>query len=963
MTLPAARYSSAFMRGAPKVCSRWVTGAWALVLALACLCAGSRVAAQAITAPFEVGQVQAPVSISEYTSILPDPTGRLTLDDVASPLHAARFAPYQSVSPSFSLATATLWTRFMLRNSGQQPAALVLKLDLPMAGHVDLYSPASGANTPAIRLASGASVPYAERPLPGRAFSFPLQLAPGAEQTYYLRITTDFSQRLPLTLSPAAAWTARLAQEDFAWALVVSLVLLLALYNLLVFAVTRERDHLLLAVVGAIGVLEIAVIDDYTSRWLGEFMRYSPHILTTCVALSTAAYVVLVISFLRLRQRVRWAWRILLGVLAVAILAGLIGLTWSPRLSFLLLLAAAPVMLVVTLVATIIGIRQGYRPAIYFLIAQILPILLGVMQSTAVLGIAPWATLWLTDLPISELLLVVLMSLALADRINTARNEVEQANQALAAGERQFANYLDALPFGIAVHDQSLATIYVNQLARDHYFPQPSTNAQRPYLEWRADYPAVIAGTAEPYPEASFPLVRSARGEQIHVEDLAIQRPEGQIPLEIWSVPLRDADGGTTAIITAFQDISQRRAVENELASYRSHLEQRVAERTAELATVNADLTRSVAELSAINQITAALSRSLDQGNVLSTIFDQLHQLVEYEGATVALVQEDQLALVDARGMTARYLGRRLPLTGGAASQRVLHSGRPLLIADTVCSGEWVKWDDDDPVRSWIGVPLRSAGGVIGVLSLASTQVNSFSPSQAELLAIFADQATVAVVNARLHQQAQLSAAAAERNRIARDLHDAVTQTIFSSSLIAAALPAHLGKVTDAAQADLDALQLLTRAALAEMRTLLLELRPENLVEARLEVLLPQLADAFAGRMGVRAHVSCSCDPQFHPPYPVKIAVYRIAQEALNNVAKHAGAAQVTINLTAHAHSLRLAVLDDGRGFDVRAVGSERMGLAIMRERAAEIGAELTIDSEPGMGTHIFLGWHDEIDQ
>ena len=165
---------------------------------------------------------------------------------------------------------------------------------------------------------------------------------------------------------------------------------------------------------------------------------------------------------------------------------------------------------------------------------------------------------------------------------------------------------------------------------------------------------------------------------------------------------------------------------------------------------------------------------------------------------------------------------------------------------------------------------------------------------------------------------------------------------------------------------------MLTRGALAEMRTLLLELRPERLAEVPVETLLTQLAQAFSGRTGVPATVNANCDPSFTPPYAVRIAFYRVGQEALNNAAKHAKAGRVTIrystrgapqtqsNGSSASGSVRLAVIDDGRGFAAEAVKPERLGLVIMLERAAAIGAELTVDSEPGLGTHVFMVWNDE---
>ena len=114
--------------------------------------------------------------------------------------------------------------------------------------------------------------------------------------------------------------------------------------------------------------------------------------------------------------------------------------------------------------------------------------------------------------------------------------------------------------------------------------------------------------------------------------------------------------------------------------------------------------------------------------------------------------------------------------------------------------------------------------------------------------------------------------------------------------------------------------------------------------------------------MGTPVTVSATCEPHYRPPAPVQIAVYRIAQDALNNVASHAYGQNVTMNLVMRTGFIRLGILDDGRGFDMHTRAQERLGISIMVDRAAEIGAELTIDSAPGMGTQIFLIWNEPCD-
>jgi len=205
-------------------------------------------------------------------------------------------------------------------------------------------------------------------------------------------------------------------------------------------------------------------------------------------------------------------------------------------------------------------------------------------------------------------------------------------------------------------------------------------------------------------------------------------------------------------------------------------------------------------------------------------------------------------------------------------------------------------------------------------------------------------------------QKAREEAALAERSRLARELHDAVSQTLFSASLIADVLPRLWDRNPDIAHERLHELRELTRGALGEMRTLLVELRPAALVKADLTELISQLADAIVGR--ARLPVEVTFEGNISPPVDVKIALYRIVQEALNNVVKHARASEATLSLRADAEgNLVLHITDDGRGFNPEDVSAGSFGLGIMEERATAIGADLTIESQAGVGTTITLTW------
>jgi signal transduction histidine kinase len=197
---------------------------------------------------------------------------------------------------------------------------------------------------------------------------------------------------------------------------------------------------------------------------------------------------------------------------------------------------------------------------------------------------------------------------------------------------------------------------------------------------------------------------------------------------------------------------------------------------------------------------------------------------------------------------------------------------------------------------------------------------------------------------------------AAERSRLARDLHDAVTQTLFSANLIADVLPKLFEKRPDEARRRMAELRQLTRGALAEMRTLLLELRPSALVDASLKDLLSQLAEAMNGRVRIPVTVEARGDCQIRAD--VQVALYRVAQEALNNVVKHAAATHVEIQLHGTPGSVELSITDDGVGFDPTRDRPDRQGLEIMRERAEAVGARLRVDSRQGSGTMVVVRWN-----
>jgi signal transduction histidine kinase len=212
--------------------------------------------------------------------------------------------------------------------------------------------------------------------------------------------------------------------------------------------------------------------------------------------------------------------------------------------------------------------------------------------------------------------------------------------------------------------------------------------------------------------------------------------------------------------------------------------------------------------------------------------------------------------------------------------------------------------------------------------------------------------------NAELYGQTQALAVLEERQRLARDLHDAVNQSLFSAGLIADVLPRLWDRDQEAARRSLENLRRFTHGAMAEMRALLAELRPSTLTDSNLGDLLRQLGNALAGRTNLPVVVTVA--GEFILPAEVQIAFYHVCQEALNNIAKHAKASKVEIDLKQERNGIELRIRDDGRGFDsTQKTISGHYGLSMMRERAEAAGLLLSFTSQPGHGTELMIRWNN----
>jgi signal transduction histidine kinase len=259
-------------------------------------------------------------------------------------------------------------------------------------------------------------------------------------------------------------------------------------------------------------------------------------------------------------------------------------------------------------------------------------------------------------------------------------------------------------------------------------------------------------------------------------------------------------------------------------------------------------------------------------------------------------------------------------------------------------------------MASFLGVPITSPAGVLGAIYLTDKEgADEFTEDDERLIEMLAAHAAIAIENARLYERGRELSTIEERNRLARDLHDSVVQKLFGIVLASQSAATLFDRDTEAARGQLDRLQELTREAIAELRSLIFQLRPADVESDGLAAALAKHVDVLRRVHPQAIDLEAAGEPRLRPG--IDEEVFRIAQEAVHNALKHAAASRLELKLDERRELLTLSVSDDGVGFDPgdAAHRSRRLGLTSMEERARAIGAELRIESALGAGTTIGL--------
>ncbi|MEN9933476.1 MAG: hypothetical protein RLZZ387_55 [Chloroflexota bacterium] len=359
--------------------------------------------------------------------------------------------------------------------------------------------------------------------------------------------------------------------------------------------------------------------------------------------------------------------------------------------------------------------------------------------------------------------------------------------------------------------------------------------------------------------------------------------------------------------------------------------------------------------LEVINTLARMAVSTLDLSRLLTSVTEAIQQGFGYGHVELYVVNEasQEVELVAQSGPEEPIeIGYRQSLAKGLIG-RAYHTGATVRVDDVSCEPDYFV-NTLVHTRSELCVPIVASGRVLAVLNLESRRPAAFNEEDTATLETAADVLASAIENARLYQRAQEAAVLEERSRLARDLHDSISQQLFSMTLTAQAARAQLEKNPTRTASQLERLQETASAALAEMRALIFQLRPPGLSEQGLIATLQQHVAMLRRREGLTIDLFVSGEE--YDTRGIEQVMYRIAQEALNNVVKHAGACQVEVSLNIQPEEVMMSIVDDGRGFEVStaAGGQERhLGLVSMRERAAELGGRLELRSRPGEGTQI----------
>jgi signal transduction histidine kinase len=918
-----------------------------------------------------------------YLWILEDPAGTLTIDDVSSQANAQKFTLSKVLVPNIGYTSDAVWVRFSLDNESSQTTEYLLEMGFSNTQYLDVYSPNPEGSGFVVRQ-SGALRPVSSRDVAYPNFIFNINLPLHSQHTYYLRIKSGASMTIPLTLWTKNAFIVESSRQLILHWLVFGGLFAILVYHL--FLLIRLKELTYLYFVTMLACMVVFLLDYYGYLVVYFFPSLGSakyYIIPLYVAGLYASIILFSDSFFELRTKYP---RLHLVNIALLVAWGIF-IILIPFFSYLNIARIGTPLQLVTIGATwVMGVyawRKGAVSSQFFIFAW-----LGMAMSLFLLllvrlGIIPSTSFDENVFQLGFIVMAVSWSLALADRIEVLSDQTESANRDLRESELKLSQILEGMPLGIVVYDKNQKPTFMNQrsveiLANPDKNIRPSVDAGR-NLEQALDYFSFHRqDSQQKYPVEQLPVFKALEGQTAYIDDIVMDKGDNHFHLEIWANPIRDQEGNVKSAVAVFQDINQRKQAEAEVLQHRYHLQELVETRTTELDQANKMLSIRLEWLSAViknqqvikgeanlpaiyEELASSVLGLLNASRVFILRWDYQKDLPE---ALYCLPHESDLPSMDVIRealQTDSSLGKYI---------EVGKIGTISIDQDDSLPGDIKTWLQARNIKFFIIVPMLIGQSFLGGLGIAGQDKlkDEFSQSKDLIERMGFDFASL-TEDAILMDNTLALVASDERNRLARDLHDSVTQMLFTATLLTDVMPQIWRRDPDQGFQTLDKLRRLIRGSLAEMRTLLIELRPNAAQNIPLSELLSQLTEAITSRSGLPFQLFIEKIPLL--PGDVQMAFYRVAQESLNNVVKHAQAIRVTVSLSgsrleaegtdSQQFLVRLLVQDDGVGFSTAVEKPGHLGLSIMRERAEAIQAGLTIESQPGHGTLVSLVWTGEI--
>ncbi|WP_081980641.1 PAS domain-containing protein [Neosynechococcus sphagnicola] len=479
----------------------------------------------------------------------------------------------------------------------------------------------------------------------------------------------------------------------------------------------------------------------------------------------------------------------------------------------------------------------------------------------------------------------------------------------LRASESKMTQFLEAIPVGIGIVDAGGRPYYANQ--RGIQLMGKGIDPAISPEQISEVYQFYVMGTDQIYPTERLPVIRALSGERTTIDDIDIRQDNSTIPIEVWGTPVFDEQGNVVYAIVAFQDITERKQAEKLLADYNRTLEQQVAERTAALQKSEAELRKRERELRLITDVLPVGIAYVDA--------NQHYRFVNYTYRVWCCCSQD-----DILGKSIReFIG-----------DRIYSMVEPYI--NQVLAGQTTTFEEE--------IPLPSGNKYLDTTLIPNVDVN------AQVIGFYALNLDISD-----RKRAEATSILEERNRMAREIHDTLAQAFTGILVQVGGASQVLADDLEATQAHLEMIDELARIGLAEARRSVAALRPHFLEQGDLPSALHQLVTQMRAATDTALSYETKGTAYSLPP-DVENNLLRMGQEALTNAIRYADADEIRVELVYENTQCLLRVQDDGRGFGVGSIPSVGgFGLLGMSERADTIGAQLTIESQPGEGTEIVV--------